>query len=307
MSTEETEQAQRVESLAQSINRLADVMGGLSPRRWGRHDEIDRIRMDVPGIGPLDMHTLAALVAHPEANEIVTAKCNHCERTVETRRIVAPVVACDACLEKKTAAARMDRYRKYWEHVCPAAYRTTDLEKIPQGKAAYREAKKLLAPQVDGNGEQVISPIPSFFLFGPTGTGKTRVAFLLLKLCLLRDQSIGVLWPEQLPRLRNNFDHSAFDRAAGYDVLLLDDSLLTACREPKLVEVLKQLVDVRMRENRPMIFTSQIGGEGMETGKEYGEATQADLQRVEALIRRLRETCKVIPFSGTQTDSQGSF
>jgi len=234
-----------------------------------------------------DMATLARVIASPEAQALVTVKCHHCERMLETTKINSAFVACDECIERHTYKEKMKRYRAFWEATVPERYRETDLNHADFPKAIWEELKAT----------DTANPGGSYFLFGPTGTGKSRLAVLLLKQALLRDQHIGILWPEKLSTLKSSWETTTFDKYAAYDVLLFDDTLLAACREAKLVEVLKQLVDVRMRHNRPIIVTSQIGEAGVVSGKEYGDAKEADIERIGALIRRLREYCKVIPMA----------
>lgn len=291
------------ETLEQSVTRLADAIGGLSPRRWGKHAEIDRVGFELPRLPKMDVHTLAALIHLPEANEIVTAECNHCKEPIQCRRVVAPFVACDRCIKKASDDAAMERHRKHWERTCPDLYRKTDTTHPEFPKAIWQGIKT----EYDAN------PGQSFFFFGPSGSAKTRTAMLLLKRALIRKNvEVAVIWPEKLSNLTQRaFDNSEtyFDRMAKVGLLLLDDALLTACREAKLMDALKMLVDARMRAELPTIITSQIGTEEELTqGKEYGEAKGADIERVKALLRRLREKSRVISFAKVvATESEGSF
>jgi len=215
---------------------------------------------------------------------------------VETFAMNSPFVACDPCIERITHATEMKHYQKFWEHIVPARYRETDLDHKDFPKAIWLQLKR----------DDIATPGQSYFLYGSTGKCKTRIAVLLCKQAMLRNQHFGILWPEKLSTLKSGFDTATFDRYAEYDVLLCDDSLLTACREPKLVDSLYQLIDVRMRHNRPMIVTSQIGEEDMIDGKEFGQAKAADIERIKALIRRLRETCKIVPLSTPEATDTGS-
>lgn len=290
------------ETLEQSLVRLTDVIGNLNPKRWGKHDEFDRVKFELPRMPWMNVHTLATLTVPPgpdaqeaqiqayqTAQEIVAAKCNHCQADLQCRRIVSPFVACDACIEKHTTDEKMKRYQRYWESICPERYRATQTDHKDFPGPIYNELRKI----------QKENPSQSFFLYGPTGSCKTRVGMLLLKRAMLADGYVGVLWPEKLATLRESFGETrAFDHYANFHTLLLDDTLLTACREPKLTETLKQLIDVRMRHNRPFIITSQIGSEeDIAGGKEFGEAKAADLERIKALLRRFREECKVVNFA----------
>lgn len=249
--------------------------------RYKKIKQLDGIELDLFGCS---MSNLVDILASPEANDIEEAKCHHCDTMVECRRIVAPFVACDECIKKHDNEEKRKRYLKRWESICPERFRTTDLNHADFPKAIYAKAK-------------AEDPGKSLFLYGPSGACKTRVAFLLLKQAILRDQLVGVLWPERLSSLKTNFETTTFDRFAEYELLLLDDVLLTACREPRLLDTVKQLIDVRMRHNRPSIITSQIGEEGIKSGKEFGELKTADIERIDALVRRLRQDCTVISFA----------
>lgn len=270
------------EPLEQSITRLADAVGLLNPRQSGRVRTVDRVTLDFFGCSMAD---LAAIIASPHAQELVEAKCHHCEAMIPTARIVAPFVACQDCINRLGNESKLKRYKAYWETICPERFRHTEVTHADFPRTIWEGIKR------DDVGGQ------SYFLIGPSRTGKTRIAFLLLKLALLRDQYVGVLWPEKIQSLKSNFDTVTFDKFAAYDVLLFDDALLTACREAKLLESVKQLLDVRMRHNRASIFTSQIAEAGVKSGKEFGDLKEADLQRIDALILRLREDCKVVSFA----------
>jgi DNA replication protein DnaC len=231
---------------------------------------------------------------------LTKVKCNdgrhvraRCETVVECTRIVAPFVACDACRSRIAKEDLAAIYQKTWERICPERFRKTDTTHADFPRAIYADLKK-------GDPKQ------SLFLFGPTGSSKTRVGMLMLKRALLRGRRVGVLWPEQIHLLTKGYDNAMFDRYADYDDLLLDDSFLTACRESKLLDTVKLLLDVRMRHERVTIFTSQIGTEEeIASAKEYGEAKTADLERIKAIIRRLRESCVIVSFA--QVDPQKSF
>ncbi len=274
------------EPLDRSIARLADAFGLLHPDRRHRVETIDGVRFCIPGWPEMNCHTLSEFTRLPQANELITAKCNHCETRVQTRRMVAPFVACEECIERITSADKRDSNSGIWKKICPERFRQTDLTHVDFPKAIYADLKK------NAGSKQ------SLFLYGPTRTGKTRVGMLMLERAMLRDQRVGVLWPEKLHLLTKGYDNALFDKYAEYDALLMDDTLLTACRESKLLDAVKLLLDVRMREERVTIFTSQIGTEDeIAGGKEFGEAKPADLERIKAIIGRLRESCVVVNFA----------
>ncbi len=271
--------------LEKDIVRFTDAIGLMNPKSSSRYDTLGETVFP-DWLGGCRIGDLPAIMADPYTQELVSVKCNHCETMIECRRIVSPFVACDSCIERIQHDEKINMYAGYWKQVCPANYRETNIHREGFPLAIWKEVQQL----------DKATPGQSFFLYGPTEAGKTRVAFLLLKQALLRGERVGVLWPEKISTLKTHFKTDVFDHYASYDRLLLDDTLLTACRESEMVDLVKMLVDVRMREKRPMILTSQIGEEGVQDGKQYGEVKSTDLERIAALMRRLRETCTVVPF-----------
>ncbi len=286
-----------VPQLAADINRFAAVIGSLNPHRTAGYDVIADVRLDL--FGDCMVKNLAMTMDLPENQELVTVQCHAGERQhpdgtlkrpicttmIETTRFNSAFVACEACIARHHREEKQKMYGDYWESICPASFRKTDTTHTDFPRAIYADLK-------------AGDPKQSLFLFGPTGSSKTRVGVLMLKRALLRGRRVGILWPEKLHLLGKGYDNSLFDKYAEYDDLLMDDSLLTACRESKLLDSVKMLLDVRMREERPTIFTSQIGSEDeIASAKEFGEAKSADLERIKAIIRRLKEFCVVKNFA----------
>lgn len=226
---------------------------------------------------------LNGLINCDYSQEPVTVKCRHCSTMITCARIVSPFVACEPCIERIKREMREQETAAYWHRICPAQFLSTrdDHPGFPRGK--WAAIKK-----VDVN--------RSIFLFGPTGTGKTRCAFLRLRQAALLGQSVKILWPEQLEAFRGYTAEARYEQLAGFDVVLLDDPLITACRESKLADSLKHIIDVLMRHEKPFIITSQIGHEEFMSGNSYGDLKQADMERGAAIMRRIREACEVIRF-----------
>ncbi len=251
----------------------------------------------------VSLNCLSDVIFSPQAQKVVKAPCRQCGCEVQTIAINSPFVACDPCIEKHKKDERTNRHREYWEKICPERYRNTDVKHAAFPKAIWETIKT----------DYDQHPKQSWFLYGPTGSAKTRTAMLLMKRALHRhDAQVHAIWPEKLAMLlKQSYDEreSYFDRMAKMPVLLLDDALLTACRESKLMDAIKLLFDARMRAELPTIFTSQIGNEeDLAGGKEYGEAKAADLERIKALLRRLKEECKIVPFGPvTVAADQSSF
>lgn len=273
-----TEAPANIPALARSITRFADAIGQLNPRRGGRILEIGQMQ---------EIQAFAGISRIANPNEMHDAACPHCNAVVPVANVVLQVAAdswaCDACREKAAKADRNSKAVKAWERVCPELYRQTDVNHADFPKAVLDE---VLAGD----------PSQSLFLYGPTGACKTRMAMRIIRSHIIRGQSVAVIWPHQLRQLQQGYDNSRFEDAEAVDVLLLDDALLTACRESRLVDTVKMVVDARMMRMKRTIITSQIGTEDdLKDGKEFGEAKASDLERIRALLRRIREKFRIVP------------
>lgn len=244
-----------------------------------------------PMLGGISIAGLGALAdPNHEANKAIEFECSQgCGTKLEGRQFWASMTACDSCREKAERKEKLDRAKTYWEAICPESFRETDKTHAGFPKGQYEATKAFC-------GEE------SLLLFGPSGKGKTRLGMLLLKRCLVRfNKHVGVMWPEALKAVKGQRDTMEMMAKWGrYDVLLMDDALLTGAQDERITDFLKDLLDYRMRYKRHQIITSQIGSaEYEEQGEKFGNATKADKQRIEALLRRIKEICRVVPFIGT--------
>lgn len=257
-------------------------------------------RTGIPGLVALGeispISDLASLKDHAPAWEMVDSACSRCGEPLQCFRCIAGSCACDSCRAKVLEGEQQDKHEKYWsqEHLCPpsSTFRDTDATHAGFPKSQYEVTKNYA-------GEE------SFFFFGPTGTGKSRLGVHLLKRCLFKfNRFVGILWPEDLKQAKNAYERrDEIQRWGRFDVLLLDDALITGAQDEKMTDFLKDLVDYRMRHSRHMILTSQVGGDDYEEQlNKYAKArgidvTAADKRRVDALLRRLREVCRVVSFA----------
>lgn len=220
-------------------------------------------------------------------NRIIACKCTRCNCPLEAPQLSAAIgVACDECRKKANIQDALERSRIYWESICPPSYQDTDKNHPSFPKAQYAATK-------DYQGKETL------FFYGPSGSGKTRIAMVLLKRCLVRyNQHVGVLWPEVLKSVTNSRDVLKMVQDWGrYDLLLLDDSLLSGAHDERVTSFLKDLLEYRMRNKRHNIITSQIGGEDYKAQSDkFKNATKADMERIEALLRRIKEISRVVPF-----------
>jgi hypothetical protein len=78
---------------------------------------------------------------------------------------------------------------------------------------------------------------------------------------------------------------------------LMDHALLSSARDERTTGFLKQLLDYRMRYERHSIITSQVGGDDYkDTAKKDGLIRKQDEARVDALLKRVRETFRLVSF-----------
>lgn len=250
---------------------------------------IDLFGKDFPSLAISQIGTLDTSV--PELKEPVTVTCHKCGKATFTiPRFMVPFTACEACCAEWEKNERNELCRKHWERICPVDLRTTDTKHPDFPAAIYKENRSYTGTE-------------SLFLFGPTRKGKTRVGMLLLKRALLAGKSVGIMWPEDLKSKAKSFnDRLRFlHEYAAYDVLLMDDCMLTGAQDEKIADFLKDLVDLMQRHGRHMIITSQIGGaEYMQQAEKWlrpgDKLSTADSDRIDALWSRIRERFRVVPF-----------
>lgn len=249
---------------------------------------LSRTPLESPFPDGMIMGELASLFRNPNqpAGEYVEVECSQkCGATITCMRFFADVTACDTCRHKYEENERVKRAKVYWESIIPPLFRETDIHHVDFPKAAYMQTKEY-------RGEK------SLFLFGDSRTGKTRLGVVLLKRCLLHyNMHIGVLWPEHLKSVKSTREVlQMVEKWGRYDLLMLDDALLTGAQDERVADFLKDLIDYRMRYKRTNIITSQIGSvEYLEQGDKFGNMTKADKARIDALLKRIKETSEVVP------------
>ncbi|QDP50749.1 MAG: hypothetical protein Unbinned1322contig1001_25 [Prokaryotic dsDNA virus sp.] len=231
----------------------------------------------------------------PEMSEKIKVKCHACGTVeFEVHRLAESWCACDACCENWDKEEVMSKIRDYWADFCPELFRETD-PKHPQFPVGiWKSLKSSWDAQT------------SLLLFGPTGSAKTRTAMLLLQLALIKGKTIAACWPEELTEWAKGRDRlSKLHQLGKVDVLLLDDALLTGAADERVGSFLKDLIDYSQRHGNTVLLTTQVGGQGYaEASEKWGNSTRADRERIEALLRRIRQFAKVVPFMEPKPSDQ---
>lgn len=173
---------------------------------------------------------------------------------------------CDDCAEKaqreRDAEERAERVERLMNRSgATPLMRGWTLESYPQdrhGKAALTEALRWRSLYLDGNPQE---QRPNLLLFGSVGSGKTGLAWAVLRSLIEHFQIEGsfLIFPDLLARMREAFDRhvpfDAFTNVGRVPVLVVDD---VGAERPTewAVSQLLTLVDRRYQRNLPTIYTT---------------------------------------------------
>jgi hypothetical protein len=200
------------------------------------------------------------------------------------RKFVVRPTVCAVCYGK---AEEQPKKQSAWERLCPELYQRTDIvrleDELRQRGYDARWPQDVLGWQYGFQG---------LVLSGPTGIGKSRLMWTLLRRLLDQEHRTAVFL--NAVRFRTGLQAAARDgateefvhRLVRADVLYWDDlgqTHLTGAASEMLLHLVEERTCVRM----PILATTQYSGEGMDAQFERKEMGQA-------IRRRLNEFCKVV-------------
>jgi IstB-like ATP binding protein len=204
--------------------------------------------------------------------------------TLFGRTFVVGPRMCDACIAK---AETEPKKKSAWERLCPQLYLHTDIARLENDLSQLnydaRWPRDVLAWQYGSQG---------LVINGPTGVGKSRVMWLLLRRLLDQEHRTAVVL--SAVRFRTALQTAGRDgtteefvrRLLRADVLYWDDlgqMHLTGATS----EMLLHVVEERTCAEMPILVTTQYSGESMDSQFERKEMGKA-------IRRRLNEFCRVV-------------
>lgn len=237
------------------------------------------------GLPPTD-----TIIAEIDAGSSVDTQCN-CEGCETIVKGVLPsfdgLVACDPCVEKFKIDTRMKEAEKYWSQWCPKQFKGTQLD-----HADFARVWPIV--------KQVKEPRQNLIFCGESGTCKTRAALHRMKMLLAYNYlEPHALWADVLDEHleTKGFNSNWKDQYKQAPVLLIDDLFTAGASLERYSKYIKGLLDYRLRENKITIITTNLKARDIATDSEkFNNATKADQQRTQAIIRRLRGEFRMLDF-----------
>ena len=226
----------------------------------------------------------------------ITKPCPSCGEPTPQVPGLGITLHCDDCTEKIEAERNAHeiervnaRREKHWREICPGGYRETDATDPRLNQIALESARDWVRNHKAGCTR-------GLSLIGRSGLGKTRIAYLALKACHDSGERVFAIRAKELAAAAvraaggGNANSRQQDEATqtlraciSADVLLLDD-LGKGSATPRVIESIEDLIEDRTANKRPIIWTSNAGGDWLEEffGPDSGPP----------IVRRLSEFCE---------------
>lgn len=195
-------------------------------------------------------------------------------------------IRCDGCQKSadkeagEISARKLEESRDALLSTIPSAFRNTERARLPHPE------------KLDAALQWKFGPM-GLLLYGPTGCGKSRVAWEVAKREVMRGRKVKCVSSFELSRYPSLFmadsgAATAFaDELAGVELLMLDD-VFKAKQTERVEELLFAVLDERGQWERPCIVTLNDTGDTL--------TARLSSDRGPALIRRIREYCQGIKF-----------
>lgn len=176
---------------------------------------------------------------------------------------------------------------EYFLKICPKLYQNSDMARLPR----QAEAKKVLAWEYNPTG---------LFLIGPSGTGKTRAMWMLLKRLILEQENYqrlvffqGAIFALKASKAYGDpdFTEQWLEKMAKIPLLVIDDIFKGKMSEAQETAIYT-ILELRASDMVPTILTTNTGGELLL--QRMTDAGRED--RGPAIIRRIKDFCTIINF-----------
>lgn len=193
-------------------------------------------------------------------------------------------IRCNPCIVAKAAKDAIkesEAHSAEWSRRCPAQFRDTDASKLPSPESVSRA----LEWQYGSIG---------LLLHGPTGTGKSRTAWLVLKKVYDQRKTFKVLNSLAGLEYASLYSQGAekvekwVGELVSVDVLFMDDIFKNKLTD-SFEGIIFSILDRRIESGKPVILSANDTGTTL-----AGRMTE---DRGEPLVRRLREFCLALRFS----------
>lgn len=189
---------------------------------------------------------------------------------------------CHAKSQSKSEQARVRVLVRDWAAICPLDFRNTKRHLLPSPTTF----DKVMGWQFGSKG---------LLLWGPSGKGKSRSAWEVLKREHLARRTVGAIGYKFGMEYSHKMSISSteafnwIEELLKVDVLLLDDVMKVRLENSGAETALFAIISDRTERQAPMIITTQDTGESLEG--------RMSSDRGKAMIRRLREFCEPIRFA----------